>query len=150
MFRQSQLGFKASIIFLTIIDISAIVYCNHLQLYSEVIEILLYQWFPRPILPQNIQSAERDVLNKIGRGNPWLSKIFYRLLRLKCENFSPKTSQSGWLFYITVPRDVSNLTSLCNLFGESYIGNVGQKTVKSLFRILITFLCEYICQRLEF
>ena len=50
---------------------------NHLQLlYMEVIDILLYQWLPRPILPEKHQEcSEGCILDKIYQGYPWLIEI---------------------------------------------------------------------------
>ena len=93
-------------------------YYNYLQLlYREDKGIILHQGFSRLILLRS-----ECFVAKIGRGNPWSSKVlisqrciqFYRLLRWKCVNFFSKTLYSGWLFYITVLRDeLNNSTSLC-------------------------------------
>jgi len=69
------------------------------------------QFCPHP------ESSKGCFVGKIGRGNPWLRKFlisqkssciqFYRLLRCKCANFFMKKSQSGSLYYLIVPRDVT-------------------------------------------
>ena len=57
---------------------------NYLQLlYREVQGILLYQGFPRPVLSTKhpVRSVE-CFIDKIGRGNPWLSNIFFKFLQV--------------------------------------------------------------------
>ena len=51
---------------------------NYLQLlYREVKGILLYQGFPRPIFStKHPERSEGCFVDKIGRGNLWLSKNF--------------------------------------------------------------------------
>ena len=69
-------------------------------------------------------------LDKIGLGSPWLCKIFnfpkkylYTVLssfEKKTRIFSWEPSQIGWLFYITVPRDVKypNLPLFGGIIGQ--------------------------------
>ena len=68
---------------------------------KEVKGILHYQWFPRPIVG-GLTRGKVFFLNFRKRKYAQ----FYRLLRWKCANW---TFQSGWLFYITVPREVMYL-----------------------------------------
>ena len=48
---------------------------NYSQLlYREIEEILLYQEFPRPILPtKHPERSEGCLVGKLGQWNPWLS-----------------------------------------------------------------------------
>ena len=50
---------------------------NYLEpFYREVQRILLYQGLPGPILSTKHPARSKAcVVDKIGRGNPWLSKI---------------------------------------------------------------------------
>jgi len=83
-----------------------------------------------------LQGLDYDPVNIIIH-NYFTRKLieFYRLLRRKCSTFFAKTSQSGLLFFLIVPRDVKQLNFL--LLGESEVGNVGQKRVKSLSLFLL-------------
>ena len=76
-------------------------FINYLQLpHSKVEGILLYQGFPRPILPKKRPDrSEVCFVDRISQQSSCTQ--FYRLLRWKCANFFMKTSQRGWLFYLT-------------------------------------------------
>ena len=54
---------------------SLLEYSNYLQLlYREVKEILLFEGYSRPICPTKYSDRSEECnVDKIGRGNPWLS-----------------------------------------------------------------------------
>ena len=73
---------------------------NYLQLlYREVKGILLYQGFPRPILPtKHPERKEGCFVGEIGRGNPLVKKNF-NLSSFEKQMSEFVSLQSGWLFY---------------------------------------------------
>ena len=73
---------------------------NYLQLlYREVKGILLYQGFPKPILPtKHPERKEGCFVGEIGRGNPLVKKNF-NLSSFEKQMSEFVSSQSMWLFY---------------------------------------------------